>query len=82
MSVGKPAVVSNCVGNVSLIKNSENGLVFKMNDYEGLANCLKKILADDQFYVSLSRCSLRIFKNNFTADIMVKKIEKVYDSLF
>lgn len=81
MSIGKPAVVVKAGGNGEVIKNEENGLTVPPRNSKKLAEAIIRLLTDKDLYEKLSKKSLEIYKKKFTAKIMTKKIEEIYDVL-
>lgn len=81
MSLGIPAVVSNFGGNTGVIKDGQNGIVVPMKNSEKIANAISLILSDDWLYNKLSEGSKRIFNEQFTAEIMTKNTEKIYEKV-
>lgn len=79
MSHGLACVVSDADGNVELIKHGVNGLVFKINDgTEGLAKCLRQLIADPQLRRRLSTNARKTVKENYTESAMISSYQKLY----
>lgn len=81
MSLGIPAVVSNFGGNTGVIKDGQNGIIVPMKNSERLSDAISLILSDDWLYEKMSKGSKRIFNECFTAQIMTKKTEKIYEEV-
>lgn len=78
MSLGIPAVVSDFGGNPGVIKNGENGFVVKKQNSQALADGLEKLLTDEELYGEMSLKSGKIFYEEFTAEVMTRKMEELY----
>ncbi|MDR1391660.1 MAG: glycosyltransferase [Clostridiales bacterium] len=82
LSIGKPCVVTDAGGNSKIIKNEVNGFVVPIKKPKKMAECLIKILNDDETYLKFSKSCIEIFKKKFTAKTMTEKIEKIYEEIF
>jgi glycosyltransferase involved in cell wall biosynthesis len=49
MACALPVIVSNVPGNNDLICEEENGYLFKIGDQDGLYNCMKKVLMNENY---------------------------------
>lgn len=78
MSLGKPTVATNVGGNPQLVKHNENGLLVEYKDAEGMCSALLKIYEDKELYEKYSKKSNEMFNSEFTAEIMVKNLQKLY----
>ncbi len=58
MCAGLPIVISDEVGCVAdLVEDNDNGLLFKAGDVDGLTDCLKRVLSDDDLRSRMGRRS-------------------------
>ena len=80
MSLGIPAVVSAYGGNPGVIKDGINGFLFPVHRSDILAEKLEILLNNIQLYDEMSSNCLKIFNENFRAEIYTKNIEKIYTS--
>ncbi|MCB0417618.1 MAG: glycosyltransferase family 4 protein [Bdellovibrionales bacterium] len=55
MAAGKPVVASTVDGIPFYVKHEENALLFKSEDVDGLAQCLRRVLSDEILAARLSR---------------------------
>ena len=78
MSMGLPAVVSDCGGNPSLIFHGENGLVFPNRDSGGLARCAARLMDEPETLERMKDRSGEIFRERFTGEIFANNVENVY----
>lgn len=79
MSLGIPAVVSDFGGNPGVIQSGKNGFVVAKQDAKALKDGLELILSHDDLYEALSLGSKKIFAENFTAQVMTRNTEAVYE---
>ncbi len=79
MSLGIPAVVSDFGGNPGVIKSGKNGFVVKKQDSKALKEGLELLLKDDSLYEELSLGSKKIFAETFTAQVMTRNTEAIYE---
>ena len=78
MSLSLPTVATRFGGNPCTIKDGVNGLLTPINDADAMADAILKLASDKALYDSLSEGAARLFKENFTAAAMTRKIEAVY----
>ena len=81
MSLGIPAVVSDYGGNPGVITYGENGYLFRTKDKDDMVKHLNLIIDDVDKYNYMSKKSVEIFNEKFTAEIYARNIEKVYEGL-
>ena len=79
MSLGIPAIVSDFGGNPHLITNGVNGYVVPQKNSDVLAGAILKILKIPENLAKMGKAALEIYNERFTADVMARNIEKVYD---
>lgn len=63
LAAGLPIVASDLPIQSSLIKNRQNGLLFKPNNKTALAICLQLLLSDKKLHQSISKNNLKSSKN-------------------
>lgn len=78
MSLGKPAVVTDFGGNPGVIRDGENGFMVPIKDPAAMADTLHKLMTDESLYESMSKRSLEIYNECFTAEVNTKRIEDIY----
>lgn len=81
MSMGLPAVVSDCGGNPFLIQNGKNGLVFPRQDAQALCHHLAQLMDDRALMAQMGQAAITIFQAHFTSDAYAKHIETVYEDV-
>lgn len=81
MSLGIPAVVSDFGGNPGVIKSGKNGFIVKKQDSKALKEGLERLLKDEELYRTLSMGSKEIFESTFTAQVMTRNTEGIYEKV-
>lgn len=82
MSLGVPAVVSDCDGNLSMVENGVSGLVFERENSEMLATAIITLCENTELRRRMSERALSLFEERFTAKAMTKKLEDLYQKEF
>ena len=78
MSLGKPTVATNVGGNPQLVKNYENGILVNYGDAAEMCDAFLKISEDKEMYQIFSQNAKEMFFADFTAENMVKNLQKLY----
>ena len=78
MSMGLPAVVSDCGGNPLHVTDGVNGLVFPSGDVPALTACLRRLMEEPDTLAQLSRGALEVFQTRFTGEIFARNLEDIY----
>lgn len=78
MSMGLPAVASDCGGNPYLIADGENGLIFPARDDAALAACLARLMDAPDARARMGVRAQEIFRSRFTGEIFARNVEAVY----
>ena len=81
MSLGIPAVVSDFGGNPGVIKSGVNGFVVEKQNAKALKDGILRLLKDEELYTELSLGSKKVFAETFTAQVMTRNTESVYEKL-
>lgn len=81
MSLGKPTVATDVGGNSQLIQNYKNGILTEFADSRGMADAFMKMAEDKEFYKTCSAHAKAMYEQAFTAEIMVKNLEKLYEEV-
>ncbi|MBR6646411.1 MAG: glycosyltransferase, partial [Clostridia bacterium] len=81
MSLAKPTIATDTGGNSQLVKNSKTGLLVGPADTISLAEAMDKLSSDKSLYETCSMGAKELYENNFSADIMVSNLEKLYKEL-
>jgi glycosyltransferase involved in cell wall biosynthesis len=78
MASGLPVIGSNAGGIPEIIKHGENGLLFKVGDYQSLAEKILILLNDEKMCKEMGKKSRRIAVQNFSYERMANEYIKVY----
>ncbi len=81
MSLNKPTVATNVGGNPQLVKHLDNGLLTEFADSSGMADAFLKIAEDKAFYKKCAENAGDLYRRQYTAEIMVKNLEKLYEEV-
>lgn len=81
MSLGIPAIVSDYPGNLYMVRDGINGIVYKQGDYRALARAVERLMSDRELYLRLSRNSRLRFDSELNAAKMARDTEDYYLSL-
>ena len=81
MSMGLPAIASDCGGNPYLIENGENGLIFPAQDVQALERCIAQLMDHPEERARMGRRAQEIFQARFTGQEFAKNVEQIYFDL-
>lgn len=81
MASGLPCIASNIRGNVDLIKEGIGGFLRNVNDVDGYAEAINRLVNDSDIVSSMKVNNLEQIKK-FELLAIVREIEKVYSSEF
>lgn len=81
MSMGIPAVATNCGGNPDVITNGENGLLVPVKDPAALAAAVVSLMENKLTYIQMTKTCVQTFNERFTADRYAHKTEEIYTKL-
>lgn len=81
MSLGIPAVATNCGGNSCVIHTGENGIVVEKESADELVKGIVWLLEDKQRLQEIKKEALSIYEKEFTSKKYAEGFEKVYESL-
>ncbi len=81
MACQLPVVVSDLVGVRKLVEKNNNGFLVKPKDASSLAKTITILLDDDKLRIKLGKNGYEKVKNNYSWEIVVKKIEDIYRNL-
>jgi len=80
-SCGTPCIVFENTGLEDFVKHKETGYVSKYNNIDDFSNGIKWILERDDRYKEISSKGIKIAKENFDDDVIVKQFLKEYKNL-
>jgi L-malate glycosyltransferase len=81
MASGVPVIGADVLGINEVIKDGENGLLFKSNDEKGLAEALYRLLQDGVLQRRLSRTAGLFVEAEFSLDEKVNEYENLFRSV-
>ena len=76
MQMGLPLIVSNCYGNIDLVENKVNGLIFE--DFEEAIELIEQCLISKEFCQTLSSNSLKLAAEQFSIKTFNNKYLELY----
>jgi glycosyltransferase involved in cell wall biosynthesis len=76
MSLGRPALVSDCPGNLDAVGDS--GLVFPAGDVAGMAGSLERLAADPELRDSLGKRAAERVRSRFSVTEMREATARAY----
>jgi len=80
-AIGKPVIVSDTLHNRELVLDGVNGMLFKLGDYDDLANKMRTLFASEQLRNELGKKGNIIARERFSAGINGKKIISIINKL-
>lgn len=78
MSLGIPAICSDFGGNPYMIKDGENGFIYRRGDDNQLADCIRRIATDSCLAEKMSKKATERFEKDLNAFAMTKQYEELY----
>ncbi len=78
---GRPIVASNVDGIPEAVNDGQMGLLVPPKDPERLARAIGKLLRDKELAMKMGEAGRKSVRSKFTSEIMVGKMEELYDSL-
>lgn len=81
MGYGLPIVSTNVGGIPRLVSNGQNGYLYEPGDAKNMADAIVKLLSDDDLRVSFGQESRNIIKKQYSLDVHLDKIEKIYEMI-
>ena len=79
-SLGIPVVATNVVGNNEVVENGKSGFLFE--DAQQACRDIEILLKDEKIYGKMQSEALLNFKDKFDIDVMIRKVEKIYEQVF
>lgn len=78
MASGLPAVGSSIKGTIDVIENGKNGLLTELDDVDGLANAIIKLLTDRNRRMKMSVEAIETISSKFSFNSLLNKLENIY----
>lgn len=82
MSLGVPAIASDYSGNVYMVENGVNGMIFPQRDPFSLAEKIEALSQNKELYNSMKTASKERFEKELNAVNMTRKTEEYYLELY
>jgi glycosyltransferase involved in cell wall biosynthesis len=79
MAFGKPAIGYNIEGLKELIKNNKTGYIIKKYDKNDMADCILKLLNDNELIEKFGYNAYNEVRKNFSLKKMLKKHREVFE---
>jgi glycosyltransferase involved in cell wall biosynthesis len=74
-------VIGSNVGGISDIINDKNGILVEPSNPKKLANAIVELLLDKERYLTMSKQARKIYLENFTVEIFLKKTTDFYNKI-
>lgn len=81
MSLGIPAVATNCGGTKMVIRTAQNGVLVEKENAQEIANGIMWLLEDKERFRQMQCNCIDIFNREYTAKRYAQNFEKVYESM-
>ncbi len=81
MAQGRLVIASDVGGHKELIKDQENGVLFKANDAHSLANCVLDLLSQPQYWDAMRQAGKKFVELERNWEISVNNYEQLYLTL-
>lgn len=78
MSMGLPAVASDCCGNPWLVDDGGSGLLFRPREPSDLAEKLKRLMDEPELLSKLGAGAYRAYTERFTGKVYAENLENIY----
>lgn len=78
MSSKKAIIASNVGGNIEIIKNNSNGLLFNLNSEEDFISTLLRLINNAELRHELGLKAFETVRGHFSLNCMVRKYENLY----
>ena len=82
MSLSKPTVATDVGGNSQLVQTGKTGILVGPSDSTSLAEAMISLIDNKKLYSECSAGAKEEYENKFTAQKMVKGLEKLYKELY
>lgn len=76
----KPVIASAVDGIKGMIRDGENGILFKMGDEKDLSNRIRLLLSDEELWNRISQNGFNEVKSRYNMERMIRNYEKLYSA--
>ena len=81
MCAGVPVVASEVGGVSEIVKHGETGLLVPPKDSSWLSSAILQVLEHPDLAERLSHSALILSRNHYSIQVLIKRLEKIYDDL-
>ena len=81
MAAGLPALVSDIPGNVDVVEHERNGLLFRAEDPQALADCLTSLLDQEDLRRRLGREARKSVEDRFSLETIARYYVNLYEQV-
>ena len=78
MAMGIPVVTTNVGGLADFFKNEKMGYIIETLEPIVLAGCVEKLFADIELRKQISETNIQYAKENFSLEVVLKRLENVF----
>lgn len=78
LSMGLPAIVSDCGGNPTLIDHEVDGLIFPKENIQALADAIARVMDDPELLSAMRQNAFDVYHRRFTGERFARNVEAVY----
>ncbi len=77
----KPLITAKAAGPKAYVSHEENGLLVEIDDIEGLASAINRLISDKTLQKELVTNGLRAYQENFTREVFKKNVMALYNKV-
>lgn len=81
MGYGLPVVSTNVGGIPKIVHDGENGYCCDAGNIRVYSDSILRILGDEELRMVMSRASLDVVVNNYSLELHLKRLKKIFDSI-
>ena len=81
MQAGRPIICTDTGGNPELVQDGKNGFLVPVGDVHTLANCLVKLLSDNELARRLGEAAREAVRSNYSLTRMIAEQMNCYDEV-
>jgi glycosyltransferase involved in cell wall biosynthesis len=76
MASNVPVIATPVGGNKEYLKHEKNCLLFYPGNANDLANCISRLIYDDELYNHIQKVGFQLVEKDYTINKIIPKIEK------
>lgn len=80
-AAGIPLVAAKAQGPRAYVRNGHNGLLVNVDDVDGLATAVRRVLSDHELRLNIVRGGRRTYEERFTKEVFVRESLAFYDKV-